>query len=175
MMSSAFSIDSLMDLYRNSKGDERRQIEEQICDMYTPLVHKIADKYRNAGSYSISANDDRIQDGYQGLLEALRSYDPEKDTKFLTYAFNCVRKAVYQGIREVNVGGKSKAFNDSRLQKYRKTKKELEQKLGRKPSVSELSIETGWRVNTILSFERRLHDIISIECTNEPKFELILS
>lgn len=164
-MSSAFSIDSLMDLYRNSKGDERRQIEEQICDIYTPLVHKIADKYRNAGAYSISANDDRIQDGYQGLLQALRSYDPEKDAKFLTYAFNCVRKAVYQGIREVNVGGKSKAFNDSRLQKYRKIKKELEQKLGRKPSVSELAIETGWRINTVLSYERQLYDIASIEDT----------
>ncbi len=163
MMSSEFSIDSLMDLYRNSKGEDRRRIEEQICEMYTPLVHKIADKYRNAGAYSISANDDRIQDGYQGLLRALRSYDAEKDTKFLTYAFNCVRKAVYQGIREVNVGGKSKAFNDSRLQKYRKSKKDLEQKLGRKPSVSELSIETGCRVNTVLSYERQLYDIASIE------------
>ena len=165
MMRSEFSIDSLMDLYRNSKGEDRRRIEEQICDMYTPLVHKIADKYRNAGAYSISANDDRIQDGYQGLLQALRSYDPEKDTKFLTYAFNCVSKAVYQGIREVNVGGKSKAFTDSRLQKYRKTKKELEQKLGRKPSVSELAIETGWRVNTVLAYERQLYDVASIENT----------
>lgn len=165
MMRSEFSIDSHMDLYRNSKGEDRRRIEEQICDMYTPLVHKIADKYRNAGAYSISANDDRIQDGYQGLLQALRSYDPEKDTKFLTYAFNCVRKAVFQGIREVNVGGKSKAFTDSRLQKYRKTKKELERKLGRKPSVSELAIETGWRVNTVLAYERQLYDAASIDNT----------
>ena len=164
-MSTELSIDSLMDLYRNSQGEERRRIEEQICDIYTPLVHKIADKYRNAGAYSISANDDRIQDGYQGLLQALRSYNPEKDTKFLTYAFNCVRKAVYMGIREVNVGGKSKAFNDSRLQKYRKTKKELERKLGRKPSVSELAIETGWRVNTVLAYERQLYDVASIENT----------
>lgn len=165
MMSSEHSIDSLMDLYRNSQGEERRRIEEQICDMYTPLVHKIAGKYRNSEAYSISANDDRIQDGYQGLLRALRSYDPEKDTKFLTYAFKCVRKAVYQGIREVNVGGKSKAFTDSRLQKYRKTKKDLEQKLGRKSSVSELAIETGWRINTVLAYERQLYDIASIEDT----------
>ena len=158
-MCSECSIDSLLEQYSNSKGEDRKQIEEQICDMYTPLVHKIADKYRNAGSYSISASDDRIQDGYQGLLKALRSYEPDKDTKFLTYAFNCVQKAVYMGIREVNVGGRSKAFTDSRLKKYRKTKKNLEQKLGRKPSVSELSIETGWRLNTVLTYERQLYDI----------------
>lgn len=160
---SEFSIDSLIEHYRSSKGEDRKQIEEQICEMYTPLVHKIADKYRNAGAYSISAEDDRIQDGYQGLLKALRSYDPEKEIKFLTYAFNCVRKAVYSGIREINVSGRSKSFTDSRLQKYRKTKKELEKKLGRKPSVSELSIETGWRINTVLSYERQLYDIASIK------------
>ena len=122
MMCSEFSIDSLMNQYRDSEGEDRKRIEEQICEMYTPLVHKIANKYRSAGSHSISDNDDRIQDGYQGLLKALRSYAPGKDTKFLTYAFYCVRKAVYLGIREVNVGGRSKAFTDSRLQKYRKTK-----------------------------------------------------
>lgn len=175
MVCSEFSIDSLMDRYRNAKGVDRKRIEEQICEMYTPLVYKIADKYCNAGSHSISSDEDRIQDGYQGLLKALRSYDPEKGTKFLTYAFGCVRRAVYQGIRDVNVGGSSKAFTDSRLQKYRKMKKDLEQKLGRKPSVSELAIETGWRINTVLSYERQLHDIISIECTNNPEFELGLS
>ena len=156
-------IDDLMEMYRNSQGEDRKRIEEQICEMYTPLVHKIADKYRSAGLRSISVNEDRVQDGYQGLLKALRSYDPGKDTKFLTYAFNFVRKAVYMGIREVNVGGSSKTFTDSRLQKYRKTKKELEQKLGRKPSVSELSIETGWRINTVLAYERQIYDVLSFE------------
>ena len=163
MVSTELSIDILMDRYRNSKGEDRKCLEEQICDMYTPLVYKIAGKYRSVGSHSISASDDRVQDGYQGLLKALRSYDPEKETKVLTYAFNCVRKAVYQGIRDVNVGGSSKTFTDSRLQKYRKTKKELEQKLGRKPSVSELSIETGWRINTVLAYERQIYDVLSIE------------
>ena len=165
MVCSGFSIDSLLEQYNNSKGEDRKRIEEKICEMYTPLVHKIAEKYRSAGFHSISENDDRIQDGYQGLLKALRSYDLGKDTKFLTYAFDCVRKAVYLGIREVNVGGRSKAFTDSRLQKYRKIKKELEQKLGRKPSVSELAIETGWRVNTVLAYERQLFDVASIENT----------
>ena len=163
MKNDEYTIESLLDLYRNSRGEERSRIEGQICDMYTPLVHKMADKYRSASAYSISANDDRVQDGYQGLLKALRSYDPEKDTKFLTYAFDSIRKAVYLGIREVNVGGRSKAYTDSRLQKYRKIKKELGRKLGRKPSVSELAIETGWRVNTVLAYERQLYDVASID------------
>ena len=42
-------------------------------------------------------------------------------------------------------------------------KKELAQKLGRNPSVGELAIELGWRINTVLSYERQLYDIISLE------------
>jgi DNA-directed RNA polymerase sigma subunit (sigma70/sigma32) len=67
------------------------------------------------------------------------------------------------GIREVNIGGRSKSYSNGKLQKYRKMKKELAHKLGRNPSVGELSIELGWRINTVLSYERQLYDIASIE------------
>ena len=163
MMCSEFSIESLMDQYRNSKGEDRKRIEEKICEMYTPLVHKMANKYRSAGLHSISENDDRIQDGYQGLLKALRSYDPGKDTKFLTYAFDFVQKTMSSGLRDLNVGGGSKTYRNGKLQKYRRMKKDLAQKLGRNPSIGELSIELGWRINTVLSYERQLYDVVSIE------------
>ena len=163
MMEKQPDIEDLMELYRNSRGEDRKKIEEQICEMYSPLVHKLADKYRRAGNYSISSTDDRIQDGYQGLLKAMRSYDPEKDTKFLTYAFNCVHKAVSLGFRVVNIGGRSKSYNKGKLQKYKNKKKDLTQKLNRNPSVEELSVELGWRINTVLSYERQLFDVISIE------------
>ena len=72
MKNDEYTIESLLDLYRNSRGEERSRIEGQICDMYTPLVHKMADKYRSASAYSISANDDRVQDGYQGDRKSTR-------------------------------------------------------------------------------------------------------
>ena len=74
-----------------------------------------------------------------------------------------VQKAILSGIREVNVSGRSKSYCSGKLQKYRKMKKELSKRLGRNPSVGELSIELGWRINTILSYERQIYDIISTE------------
>ena len=127
---------------------------EELISLYEEAWNGGADK---------EALKTRIQDGYQGLLRALRSYDPEKDTKFLTYAFNCVQKAILSGNREVNIGGRSKSYSNGKLQKYRKMKKDLAQKLGRNPSIGELSIELGWRINTILSYERQLYDVTSIE------------
>ena len=127
-------------------------------EAYTPLVHKIANKYRNASRNGASDLQDRIQDCYQGLLQAIRTYNPDLEVKFMTYAFGYVRKAVYFGIRNINCSGGAKAYTNSKMQKYRRIKKELSLRLGRVPSASELSLETGWRINTVLAYERYLQD-----------------
>lgn len=164
-MTDVYSIEEKIRWYRSADTEEKRQIEAQVCEAFVPLIQKIAGKYRNSSRNSAASHEDRVQDGYHGLLNALRTYDPENKAKFLTYAFNCVKKAVYSGTREINSSGKSKAYSDSRLQKYRKMKKELTIKLGRNPSIGELSIETGWRINTVLSYERQLYEVASFDDT----------
>lgn len=156
------SQEVLIDRYKRSSDEEKKQIEKMTCEAYAPLVSEIAQKCKYYSKSSVLTQEDMIQDGYQGLLKALQTYDPSQNTKFLTYAFNCIQKSILSGIREVNVGGRSKSYSNGKLQKYRKMKKELSQKLGRNPSVGELSVELGWRINTILSYERQLFDVSSI-------------
>ncbi len=156
----------LIDRYSNAAKEEKEQIEKIVCEAYSPLVSGMAKRYQYSSINAVMTQEDMIQDGYQGLLKALHTYDPSKSTKFLTYAFDCVRKAVLSGICEVNIGGRSKSYSNGKLQRYRKIKKELAQKLGRNPSVGELAIELGWRLNTVLSYERQLYDIASIEEIN---------
>ena len=153
----------LIDHYKNASEEEKKQIEEIACEAFAPLVSGIAQNCKYYSRNSVLTQEDMVQNGYQGLLKALQTYDPSKSTKFLTYAFNCVQKAILSGIREVNIGGRSKSYSNGKLQKYRKMKKELTQKLGRNPSVGELSIELGWRINTVLSYERQLYDVSSID------------
>ena len=157
------SPEVLINHYKNASEEEKKQIETIACEAYMPLVSKIAQKCNYYSSNSVLTQEDMVQDGYRGLLKALQTYDPSKNTKFLTYAFGYVQKAILSGIRDVNVGGRSKSYSNSKLQKYRKKKKELSQKLGRNPSVGELSIELGWRINTVLSYERQIYDTISTE------------
>lgn len=153
----------LIDRYKRASDEEKKQIEKMTCEAYAPLVSGIAQKCKYYSKSSVLTQEDMIQNGYQGLLKALQTYDPSKKTKFLTYAFGCVQKAILSGIREVNVGGRSKSYSNGKLQKYKKIKKDLIQKLGRNPSVGELAIELGWRINTVLSYERQLYDVKSIE------------
>ena len=157
------SHEVLIDRYKNASEEEKKQIEKIACETYAPMVSSIAQKCKYYSRNSVLTQEDMVQNGYQGLLKALQTYDPSKNTKFLTYAFNCVQKAILSGIREVNIGGRSKSYSNGKLQKYRKMKKDLAQKLGRNPSIGELSIELGWRINTILSYERQLYDVTSIE------------
>lgn len=148
----------LIDRYKNASEEEKKQIETIACEVYAPLVSKIAQKCNYYSRNSVLTQEDMVQEGYQGLLKALQTYDPSKNTKFLTYAFGCVQKAILSGIREVNIGGRSKSYSNSKLNKYRKMKKDLAQKLGRNPSVGELSIELGWRINTVLSYEHQIYE-----------------
>lgn len=161
------SHEVLIDHYKNASEEEKKQIETIACETYAPLVSRIAQKCNYYSRNSVLTQEDMVQDGYQGLLKALQTYDPSKNTKFLTYAFGCVQKAILSGIREVNIGGRSKSYSNGKLQAYRTIKKDLAQKLGRNPSVGELSIELGWRINTILSYERQNYDIFVIDNIEE--------
>lgn len=152
-------IEELVRRYSTSTEEEKKYIENTVIEAYTPLVHKIANKYRNASRNGASDLQDRIQDGYEGLLQAVRSYNPDLEVKFLTYAFFCVRQSIFLGMRDINTAGKSKAYTYSKLQKYKKAKAELQNQLGRFPSVSEISRKTGWEINTVLSYEHQIQTI----------------
>ncbi len=162
-MIEANNIDSLILHYSEASDKEKKTIETKVCEIYTPLVQRIASQYEIPSLCPAANRDDRIQDGFQGLLKALHTYDPSCNTKFLTYAYSCVRKAVYSGVREINAAGKRNSYSNAKLQMYRKIKKDLALKLGRIPSIGELSIETGWRINTVLAYERQLYDVVSFE------------
>ncbi len=164
-MIEANNIDSLILHYSEASDKEKKTIETRVCEAYTPLVHKIASRYDIPSLCHAANRDDRIQDGFRGLLKALHTYVPSCNTKFLTYAYSCVRKAIYSGVREFNAAGKRNSYSNAKLQKYRKIKKDLALKLGRIPSIGELSIETGWKINTVLAYERQLYDIVSLEDT----------
>lgn len=157
------SINDLILQYSQASEKEKRMIETKVCEAYTPLVKRIASQYENPYLCTAANQDDRIQDGFGGLMKALQTYDPSRNTKFLTYAFSCVRKAVYSGVRKISPAGRVNSYSNAKLQKYRKIKKNLALNLGRIPSIGELSIETGWRINTVLAYERQLYDVVSIE------------
>jgi len=90
-------------LQKAVKGDPRSITA--IVKQYTPLVHKIVQKYSwMSPSHS---REDLVQEGLMGIVKALETFDLERGTRFMTWVYPQVRGAV-QGV----------ARKDNRMPKY---------------------------------------------------------
>jgi RNA polymerase sporulation-specific sigma factor len=87
-MSADITMDDIS-LLRDVRSSKSGAIEELIS-RYRPTVEAIAMKYIN----SPLEKDDLIQEGLIGLLAAINSFDPDKRTKFSTYASICINNSV---------------------------------------------------------------------------------
>jgi RNA polymerase sporulation-specific sigma factor len=90
-------------LQKAVKGDARSITA--IVQQYTPLVHKIVNKY--AWMSPTHSREDLVQEGLMGIVKALETFDLERGTRFMTWVYPQVRGAV-QGV----------ARKDNRMPKY---------------------------------------------------------
>ena len=67
----------------------------ELISRYTKLVRACARPLFLTGG----DNEDLVQEGMIGLLDAIRSYAPETGTPFDAYAALCVRRRMYSAIR----------------------------------------------------------------------------
>jgi len=72
----------------------------RIVEQYTPLVHKIVNKY--AWMSPSHSREDLVQEGLIGIVNALKTFDFEKGTCFMTWVFPKVRGAVQRVARKDN-------------------------------------------------------------------------
>jgi RNA polymerase sigma factor for flagellar operon FliA len=84
-------------LYAEAQGFEQ-SVDDQISQ-YTPLVKRIAYHLMSRLPPSVQ-QDDLIQAGMIGLLEALRNYDASQGASFQTYARIRIRGAMLDEIRK---------------------------------------------------------------------------
>jgi len=90
-------------LQKAVKGDARSITE--IVQQYTPLVHKIVNKY--AWMSPAHSREDLVQEGLVGIVKAIETFDFTRGYQFMTWVYPQVRGAV-QGV----------ARKDNRAPKY---------------------------------------------------------
>jgi RNA polymerase sporulation-specific sigma factor len=69
-----------------------------IVEQYTPLVHKIVNKY--AWMSSAHSREDLVQEGLLGIVKAIETFDLERGTGFMTWVYPQVRGAVQSVARK---------------------------------------------------------------------------
>lgn len=126
-------------LARLSRGgcasSRRRLIERNLR-----LVVSVAKRYRGQGL----PFEDLIQEGNVGLMRAVEKYDPERGFRFSTYATWWIRQAVQRAVADKGRAIRLPVYMRDRLQKARRVRGELAQRLGRDPTDEEAAEALGW-------------------------------
>ena len=134
--------DRLSLLRRVQAGDDAAA--EQMVVENSGLIWSIARRYFGRGVDS----DDLYQIGCVGFVKAMQGFDLDYGTQFSTYAVPKISGEIRRFLRDDGVIKVSRGLKE-RAHAIRSARHALEQRLGREPSLSELSTETGITVEDI--------------------------
>ena len=106
---------------------------EELLD-YEGLIYSIINKYSRRFD-----REDLYQVGMIGLMDAYKHYDPSFDTKFSSFAYYYILGEVNKYIRNSSSLKVSKNLIELKS-RFLKAKEVMTQKMGREPSVTEISL-----------------------------------
>ena len=117
----------------------RQYAQNQFVTSNLRLVTSIAKKYLN---YGIDL-EDLIQEGIVGLMKAISKYDYRLGNKFSTYATWWIRQSITRAIADQTRVIRVPVHLMDTINKLFKTESNLTQKLGRAPTIDELTQGMG--------------------------------
>jgi RNA polymerase primary sigma factor len=92
--------------------------------------------------------------GNEGLLKAVKKFDPDKGVKFISYAVWWIRQTVLQALAEQTRSVRIPLNQNSNLVKLSRTETALTQKYGRTPTDREIAEEMKEPVETVRALRR---------------------
>ncbi len=115
------------------KGDEKARHQMTLSNLR--LVINIAKRYAHLGVPLL----DLIEEGNLGLMKAVTKYNPRKGFRFSTYGAWWIRQYITRAIANQGKTVRIPVYMTELLSKFKRTREELTQKLGRKPTPREIA------------------------------------
>ncbi len=129
-------MDNIELIKKSQNGD--KQAREDLVLNNVGLVWSIVRRFINRGHEP----DDLFQIGIIGLIKAIDKFDLSFNVKFSTYAVPMIMGEIKRFLRDDGMIKVSRSLKES-AGKIRKTRESLTNKLGREPTIEEVSSELG--------------------------------
>ncbi|MEG1577732.1 MAG: sigma-70 family RNA polymerase sigma factor [Oscillospiraceae bacterium] len=140
---------------------------EQMLTENVGLIWSIVRRYYGRGVET----DDLYQLGCLGFLKAVRGFDPQYGTQFSTYAVPKIAGEIRRFLRDDGTVKVSRGLKEQALAIH-VARATLMATLGRDPTLSELSAETGLEAEEIAAAETAAVPVSSLQAENAEGFSL---
>ncbi|MGI5817983.1 MAG: SigB/SigF/SigG family RNA polymerase sigma factor [Armatimonadota bacterium] len=126
---------STRELFRILRETSDPEVRDHLIERHEGLVRHVANSYRDAGvPYG-----DLIGVGHIGLVNAVDRFDPDRGTKFATFAVPTIRGELRRYFRDSTWGVRVPRRVQELSLRVRDAREDLMRTLGRSPTYSELA------------------------------------
>ena len=139
--------------------DDANAARKHLTRANTRLVVSIAKKYRNRGMAFI----DLIQEGNFGLMHAVEKYDHTLGYRFSTYATYWIHQSIGRALTNKSRSIRLPVHVDARLKTLYRARTEMEQTLGREPTVEELAEKLEVQPSDVTDLQRYGRTAVSLD------------
>ncbi|MGD0195645.1 MAG: SigB/SigF/SigG family RNA polymerase sigma factor [Candidatus Dormibacteria bacterium] len=129
----------------NKTRDPR--IREQLVELNSDLVHYIARRFANRGE----PLEDIEQVGFLGLIQAIERFDPSLENEFSTFATPTIAGEIRRHFRDRSWAVRVPRRLQENLAKVNAATQQLQNELGRSPSVAEIGARVGLEPDQVLA------------------------